>query len=87
MSDEGCICKGNWRAIVKESTPLLGKWFEGDGHRWLFSGVVWGEDDLYYLMWRPVEGLGHGTSLMLSCVGSIKTHGYTACEPPSTRSD
>jgi len=47
---EDCICEGNWRDIIKESEPLMGKVFLDEaGKRWIFQGVLWAEDDFYYL--------------------------------------
>lgn len=71
---EGCICKGNWRKIVKESDPLIGKKYRDTrtGHEFIFFGVVHGGDDYYYGMWSKEHG-----QRLLSCVGSIdKGHGY-----------
>jgi len=66
-----CICKGNWRAIVKESQPLIGKSYKGtDGKVWTFFGVVDGADDYYYGMNRK------GKLLLLSCVGNIENYGF-----------
>lgn len=69
-----CICKGNWRAIVKESEPLIGKRFRdnrGDiGDIYTMFGIVHGGDDYYYGMF------GGGKLRLLSCVGSIEGHGF-----------
>ena len=74
--DPGCICRGNWRAIVKEATPFLDKSFKScDEKIFTFLGVMHGSDDYYYLMWDRNLGLR-----MLSCVGSIEAHGYTLLE-------
>jgi hypothetical protein len=55
-TDNGCICKGNWRAIVNECRPLLGKMFTShDGKDFRFFGIVDGEDDYYY----SIEGHGY----------------------------
>lgn len=72
-SAEGCICRGNWREIVRETTPLIGKRFRDDrnGLDYHFFGVVHGDDDYYYGMYRA------GDLRLLSCVGSIKGHGFT----------
>lgn len=77
--DADCICKGNWRAIVKEVERLIGREFRNRaGNTYRFFGVVHGEDDYYY-------GMADKDSVrLLSCVGSIEGHGYTAVtkEPP-----
>lgn len=70
-TDADCICRGNWRAIVKETEPLIGKMFRdqrGDTYR--FFGIVHGYDDYYYGMF------GRGRLRLLSCVGSIEGHGF-----------
>jgi len=72
-SAEGCICRGNWRAIVKESQPLIDKRFtDHRGHEFSFFGVVHGGDDFYYGMWSKEHGMR-----LLSCVGSLEAHGFT----------
>ncbi len=69
-----CICKGNWRAIIKKSTPFLDrKYADRNGEECIFFGVVWGSDDFYYGMWNIKDC----KSSLLSCVGSIEGHGYT----------
>ena len=69
--DEGCICKGNWRQIIADSEPDFLKRFIRDGKRYIFEGVVWASDDLYYLM------VGEdGRRLLDSCVSSLETLGY-----------
>lgn len=69
--DEGCICHGNWRAIVKDISPLIGKRFRDHrGDVYSFFGVVHGDDDYYYGMF------GGGKLRLLSCVGSIEGHGF-----------
>ena len=79
MEDTGCICKGNWRNIVKESEPLLDKLFKDkDGVVWRFFGVVHGSDDYYYGMNR----FDDNSVLLCSCVGNLTTHGFTVFEWP-----
>lgn len=67
----GCICKGNWRAIIGECGPLIGKKFkDSHGEYWTFFGVVYGDDDYYY-------GMCNKDRLrLLSCVGSFECHGF-----------
>lgn len=74
LFDPDCICQGNWRAIMKESRPLIGQRFrDSHGNEWHFFGVVDGEDDYYYGMSsRP----GHRV-LLLSCVGDLAGHRFT----------
>lgn len=73
-ADPGCICRGNWREIVRECEPLIGRRFlSHDGKEYYFFGVVHGDDDYYYGMNSQAgEGL-----MLLSCVGSLEGHGYT----------
>lgn len=67
-----CICKGNWRAIVKESEPFLDKFFNDDkGATHRFVGVMHSADDYYYCMLS-----GAGAVQRLSCVGSLEMHGF-----------
>lgn len=71
--DPDCICKGNWRAIVKETETLLDKKFMNErGEVFKFFGVVHASDDYYYGMWSNDHGMR-----LLSCVGSIEGHGFT----------
>lgn len=75
---DGCICKGNWRMIVKECEPLLDQCFIGpDGAEYYLIGILHGSDDYYYAMRGGKYGLA-----LLSCVGSIESFGYTLAESP-----
>ena len=71
MRDDECICEGNWRAIVKEMEPLIGRQYRDiNGRVVRFFGLVHGDDDYYY-------GLaGEGKLELLSCVGDIEGYGY-----------
>ena len=63
-------CDENWRKIVKESSPLLGKKFINNGRTYTFVGIVYSNDGYYYLMsymWGYMR---------LSCVSSIEDHGF-----------
>ena len=74
--DDGCICHGNWRAIMKEMEPLIGERYrDRNGNVLVFYGVVHGGDDYYYGMAGPT---GHE---LLSCVGSIEGYGYELLTP------
>jgi hypothetical protein len=42
------------------------------GKEYVFYGIVYGKDDLYYGM-HPVGG---GRSWLLSCVTNLETHGF-----------
>ena len=71
MAEIECICEGNWRVIVEESEPYLGKWMiDEDGNRCLFEGVVWAADDFYYLTWNKEDG-----TRMHSCVMGLQSYG------------
>jgi hypothetical protein len=69
--NQGCICKGNWRQIVAEVQPLIGKRFgDKQGREFTFFGVVHSDDDYYYGM------SGNSGMVLLSCVGDISGHGF-----------
>jgi hypothetical protein len=69
-----CICKGNWRRIIKESQELLGRNYKGhDGNTYVFDSVTWAKDDFYYLM----LGFDGAKDQHLSCVGSIEMSDFT----------
>jgi hypothetical protein len=69
---KGCICHGNWRNIVADCQDQLGQSFNDDkGEVYNFFGVVLSEDDYYYGMFRK------GQLRLLSCVGSLESHGFT----------
>ena len=77
MSEDnvGCICKGNWRLIVAECEHLLDRRFVDDrGDEYVFYGIVHGSDDYYYGMTGPCR------NRLLSCVGSLETHGFELIE-------
>ena len=71
MSKSGCICEGNWRKIVNSNHHLINRKFVSKGKEYTFYGIIHGWDDYYYGMC----GDGGG-DLLLSCVGSIKEHGF-----------
>ena len=80
-----CICKGNWRSIVSECENQIGKQFRDHrGDVATFFGVVHSNDDYYYGMIydsAKLRRLGDATPLrLLSCVGSLETHGYRLVE-------
>lgn len=78
MSEEDCICLGNWRRLVKETENLLECKYRGnDGEIYNFFGLVWGKDDLYYGMYRK------GQLVLLSCVLAIESHGYKLIKQPT----
>lgn len=74
---ENCICKGNLRAIVKESEHLLNKRFIDDkGQEFYFFGIVIGDDDYYYGM----GGFAGTEYRLVSCVAFLEKWGYVLCE-------
>lgn len=73
--DEGCICNGNWRAIVKEYAPHIGKTYKRGDKTYRFFGLVHGDDDYYYGL---VE-VG-GKVLLSSCVGSLEMNGLESAQ-------
>ena len=74
MSDPDCICRGNWRQIVKEYEPLINRQYaHASGTVYRFFGLVHGDDDYYYGM-IPVGG---GRLMLVTCVGEITTAGFT----------
>lgn len=61
---------------MKECQHLIGRDFISDkGVRHRFFGVVHGDDDYYYGMSSPGQGV-----MLLSCVGSLETHGFKLAE-------
>lgn len=61
------------QSIVTAVRPLLNKRFhDGKGSEYIFYGIVLGSDDFCYGM-HPANG---GKPLLLSCVGSIDSHGF-----------
>lgn len=76
-----CICKGNLRAIVSKTNHLLGKEFkrlmyDGGLVRYVFEGVMIGEDDYYYVMRNTRDNI----RILLSCTGTLMQWGYVESE-------
>ena len=42
--ERDCICKGNWRSIVKRTEHLIGRMFRGKDGDYMFYGIVHGDD-------------------------------------------
>lgn len=74
MTDDNpeCVCEGNWRKIVNEYAPYIGKKFVRDGEDYVFSGLLWGDDDYYYNMWN----INAQAPILCSCVGSLEMFGF-----------
>lgn len=76
QDESECICRVNFRQIIKEYSPYFGDtYLDRDGNKCTFFGIVWGDDDLYYGMFRQDTK----TVALLSCVGSIEGFDYTRC--------
>jgi hypothetical protein len=75
--DDGCICQGSWRAIVKEYKCLIGSRYVKDSTLEVFKffGLVHDGDDYYYGMVRESARIE-----LLSCVMHIEDFGYTLVE-------
>ena len=62
-----CICKGNWRAIVKHYEPKIGfRYKDNRGVEYVFFGLVHAEDDYYYGLMSD-----DGKVRLATCVGSL----------------
>ncbi len=73
MTDQECICRGNWRAIVRDNEANIERRYcSYDSKEFTFFGIVHTNEDYYYGMFDKANGLR-----LLSCVGSIEGHGYT----------
>jgi len=73
------LSHNNWQSIVAECDQLIGREFvDKHGDRYTLFGAVDGRDDYYYGMFGP-----NGTKL-LSCVGSLETHGYSLVDDLNT---
>ncbi len=70
-----CVCKGNWRIILHEAEPLLGKDFTDGKSIYRFFGLVHGTDDYYYGMYGR-----DGKTSLLSCVVNLEGHGFKMIE-------
>lgn len=72
-----CICKGNWRSIVKKYDDLIGKKFVDavTDDEYTFFGLVHSDDDFYYGMWAEGKDLR-----LLSCAASLDGYGFETIE-------
>jgi len=62
----------NFNKILAKCDQFIDEVFvDESGKEYVFYGIVWGKDDLYYGM----HSLDGGPRL-LSCVGSLESHGY-----------
>lgn len=66
-----CICRGNWRAIVKKYSPLIGRRFSREGVVYTFYGIVHADDDYYYGLSTSDASAKHKL-ILSSCVGALE---------------
>lgn len=66
-----CVCEGNWRLIISKVEHLIGRTFSSGGIKYCFLGVLWSDDDFYYVMSNHEHGIR-----LLTCVGSIEDQGF-----------
>jgi hypothetical protein len=67
-----CICEGNWRDLVRQYEPLIGRRYRDrhhDNKEYVFFGLVHGERDYYFGMWTKDD------CRLLSCVGDPEGYG------------
>lgn len=65
-----CVCEGNWREIIKETQGKIGKTFvDHNKKEWILDGILWAEDDFYYLF------ANSGELKYCSCVATLNVHG------------
>lgn len=65
-----------WHSLMQESAPAFGQLFvDPSGRQYKFFGLVDDGEDYYFGMHSKEHGL-----LLLSCVGSLETHGMTPAQ-------
>lgn len=65
-----CVCEGNWREIIKETEGKIGKTFiDPNKKEWVLDGILWAEDDFYYLF------ANDGELKYCSCVATLNVYG------------
>ncbi|HEY4759732.1 MAG TPA: hypothetical protein VIH42_04055 [Thermoguttaceae bacterium] len=61
----------NWTKLVEEYDPLIGnKYLDEEGKEHIFIGLLHGQDDFYFVMWRD------GAVRLLTCVGIPEQMGF-----------
>ena len=61
----------NWGKLVEEYDPLIGnKYLDEEGNEHIFIGLLHGQDDYYFVMWRD------GKVRLLTCVGIPEQMGF-----------
>lgn len=70
----GCVCEGNWRALVAEYDPLIGRHYrDRKGTIYQFFGLVWGDNDFQFGLYSLD---GRCRLMLLSCVGTLEAQGF-----------
>lgn len=65
----------NWSDLVHDWEPLIGRtYIHEDGREFTFIGLLHGQDDFYFVMWREGEPIR-----LLTCVGVPEQMGFTLC--------
>jgi len=71
--NDACVCRGNWRELVREVKPLIGDRYKDEkGKVWRLTGLMHAEDDFWYCLTRKRR------YKLLSCVTSIENYGFTS---------
>lgn len=61
----------NWSNLIDEYDSLIGeKYLDDDGNEHIFIGLLHGQDDYYFVMWRE------GKVKLLTCVGIPEQMGF-----------
>ena len=61
----------NWKELVEEYDNLIGNtYLDDDGNEHTFIGLLHGQDDYYFVMWRD------GKVKLLTCVGIPEQMGF-----------
>lgn len=73
LYQDGCICEGNWRQIIKESYSDIGKWYHSsyDNKDYKLFGIVWADDDFYYGMCDK-----DSKTILVTCCSYLKNQGF-----------
>ena len=68
---------GTWKKLVRKYEPLFNRtFFDKEGMRWSFFGLVLCSDDYYYGLYSDKEEYK-----LYSCVGNLEDMGFTLAEP------
>jgi len=77
--DNECICKGDWRDIIKKIDKDIDSIYKKDDDLYTFFGLVHGSDDYYYGMFKHSDG----KLMLLSCIGNIEVFGFEKVGSPT----